>query len=122
MQAKPISAEYSASFFSVSLKEIYHNLFAILHKIMYVSLMTENVRRMQHLEGAAHHLDDKSAELLRKCNALRQEEIIEEIEVILRSASDLDQIIMPLESFIHSPLENYYDLCRYRKLYPLQIH
>ena len=67
-----------------------HYLFAILHKIMYVSLMTENVRRMQHLEGAVHHLEDKSAELLRKCNALRQEEIIEEIEVILLSASDLD--------------------------------
>ena len=67
-----------------------HYLFAILHKIMYVSLMTENVRRMQHLEGAVHHLDDKSAELLRECNALRQEEIIEEIEVILLSASDLD--------------------------------
>ena len=67
-----------------------HYLFATLHKIMYVSLMTENVRRMQHLEGAAHHLNDKSAELLRKCNALRQEEIIEEIEVILLSASDLN--------------------------------
>ena len=61
-----------------------------MHKIMYVSLMTENVCRMQHLEGAVHHLDDKSAELLRECNALRQEEIIEKIEVILRSASDLD--------------------------------
>jgi len=35
-------------------------------------------------------MEDKSAELLRECNALRQEEIIEEIEVILLSASDLD--------------------------------
>jgi F-type H+-transporting ATPase subunit gamma len=64
-----------------------HYLFAILHKIMYVSLMAENVRRMRHLEGAVHHLDDKAAELLRESNALRQEEIIEEIEVILLSGA-----------------------------------
>ena len=37
------------------------------------------------------HLDDKSANLLHKSNALRQEEIIEEIEVILLSASSLDE-------------------------------
>ena len=67
-----------------------HYLFATLHEIMYVSLMAENIRRIQHLEGAVHHLDDKSVELSRECNALRQEEIIEEIEVILLSASDLD--------------------------------
>jgi len=40
------------------------------------------------LEGAVKHLDDKSEELSRQCNALRQEEIIEEIEVILLSSSD----------------------------------
>jgi F-type H+-transporting ATPase subunit gamma len=37
------------------------------------------------------HLDDKSANLLHQSNALRQEEIIEEIEVILLSASSLDE-------------------------------
>ncbi len=68
-----------------------HYLFAILHKIMYVSLMAENVRRMRHLEGAVHHLEDKAAELLRECNALRQEEIIEEIEVILLSGTSLNE-------------------------------
>ena len=64
-----------------------HYLFSVLHEIMYVSLMAENLRRVRHLEGAVRHLDDKSAALLRECNALRQEEIIEEIEVILLSAT-----------------------------------
>lgn len=68
-----------------------HYLFAALHEIMYVSLMAENIRRVRHLEGAVQHLDDKSANLLHQSNALRQEEIIEEIEVILLSASSLDE-------------------------------
>ena len=68
-----------------------HYLFATLHEIMYVSLMAENIQRVRHLEGAVQHLDDKSANLLHKSNALRQEEIIEEIEVILLSAASLDK-------------------------------
>jgi len=68
-----------------------HYLFAALHEIMYVSLMAENIRRVRHLEGAVQHLDDKSENLLHKSNALRQEEIIEEIEVILLSSSSLDE-------------------------------
>ena len=68
-----------------------HYLFAALHEILYISLMAENLRRVRHLEGAVQHLDDKSAELKRQCNALRQEEIIEEIEVILLSTSTLDE-------------------------------
>ena len=67
-----------------------HYLFAVLHEILYTSLMVENHRRVVHLEGAIRHLDDKSAELSRKCNAMRQEEIIEEIEVILLSAATPD--------------------------------
>ncbi|MEN8108633.1 MAG: F0F1 ATP synthase subunit gamma [Pseudomonadota bacterium] len=62
-----------------------------LHEMMYVSLMAENLRRVRHLEGAVQHLDDKSANLLHQSNALRQEEIIEEIEVILLSAASLDK-------------------------------
>jgi len=58
--------------------------------MLYNSLMVENLHRMAHLEGAVKHLDDKSAELARQCNALRQEEIIEEIEVILLSGTSLD--------------------------------
>jgi F-type H+-transporting ATPase subunit gamma len=67
-----------------------HYLFAALHEILYVSSMAENLRRVRHLEGAVHHLDEKSVELKHQCNALRQEEIIEEIEVILLSSTSLD--------------------------------
>jgi F-type H+-transporting ATPase subunit gamma len=67
-----------------------HYLFAALHQILYVSLMAENQHRVQHLEGAVRHLEDKSADLLHRCNLLRQEEIIEEIEVILLSTDSLD--------------------------------
>jgi len=65
-------------------------VFAALHQALYASLMAENNRRVRHLEGAVRSLDDRSTELRRKCNALRQEEIIEEIEVILLSTSAFD--------------------------------
>ena len=62
-----------------------HYLFAVLHQLLYNSLMAENYRRVRHLEGAVRHLDEETAKLGRQGNALRQEEIIEEIEVILLS-------------------------------------
>jgi len=62
-------------------------LFAALHEILYTSLMTENYTRLSHLEGAVSHLDEETERLSREYNALRQEEIIEEIEVILLSTS-----------------------------------
>jgi F-type H+-transporting ATPase subunit gamma len=64
-----------------------HYLFAALNNMLYASLMAENQRRVSHLEGAVRHLDQESEELTRKCRALRQEEIVEEIEVILLSAT-----------------------------------
>ena len=70
-----------------------HYLFAALHEIFYVSLMAENRRRVQHLEGAVKHLDEESDELRRQSNARRQEEIIEEIEVILLSAASLKKTL-----------------------------
>jgi F-type H+-transporting ATPase subunit gamma len=60
-----------------------HYLFAVLHEIFYISLMTENQLRLQHLEGAVKHLDDATVNLRRKSQIYRQEEITEEIEVIL---------------------------------------
>jgi len=75
--------------FLIDLTEQY--LFAVLHEMLYVSFMAENHNRVRHLEGAVTHLDDESDVLARQCNALRQEEIIEEIEVILLSASSLDE-------------------------------
>lgn len=68
---------------------IEHYLFNSLHRILYVSLMVENQRRIHHLESATHHLDEKADELKHKINALRQEEIIEEIEVILLSSPNI---------------------------------
>ena len=64
-------------------------LFAALHEIVYTSLMQENNHRVAHLERAVRRLDEEAEDLTRKCNALRQEEIVEEIEVILLSATSL---------------------------------
>lgn len=68
-----------------------HYLFSALHALLYSSLMAENERRVAHLEGAVRHLDEQSAALARRANALRQEEIIEEIEVILLSSGGVDE-------------------------------
>ena len=68
-----------------------HYLFAALHAMLYASLMAENHKRLTHLEGAVRKLDNESAELARRCSALRKEEIIEEIEVILLSAGSLEE-------------------------------
>jgi len=66
-------------------------LFASLYFLIYTSLMAESRRRMQHLEGAIRRLDEQAAELNLRRNTLRQEEITEEIEVILLSASAVRQ-------------------------------
>ena len=68
-----------------------HYLFAALNHMLYSSLMAENQRRVRHLEGAVRHLDQSSTDLARKCRSLRQEEIIEEIEVILLSAANVEE-------------------------------
>ncbi|MEZ5540458.1 MAG: F0F1 ATP synthase subunit gamma [Pseudomonadota bacterium] len=65
-----------------------HYLFAALHEILYTSLLVENRQRASHLQGAVQRLDDQAETLARQANILRQEEIIEEIEVILLGAMD----------------------------------
>lgn len=70
-------------FFLTRLVEQY--LFAALHELLYSSLMAENQRRMQHMDSAVRRLEKTTAELLRKRNTLRQEEITEEIELIMLS-------------------------------------
>ncbi|HKJ50399.1 MAG TPA: F0F1 ATP synthase subunit gamma [Gammaproteobacteria bacterium] len=87
--AHPPVLQLSPPQFMLELTE--HYLFAVLHAILYSSLMAENLNRMTHLESAVSHLDDRSQELARRCRAMRQEEIIEEIEVILLSSSGLDE-------------------------------
>lgn len=64
-------------------------LFARLHELLYSSLMVENQIRVQHMDSAVQRLERKSAELLRRRNILRQEEITEEIEVIMLSSGAL---------------------------------
>ena len=66
-------------------------LFAALQAILYTSMMTENNDRVRHLDGAVRHIDDQAEELARQSNALRQEEIVEEIEVILLSAESVTE-------------------------------
>jgi F-type H+-transporting ATPase subunit gamma len=68
-----------------------HYLFAVLHEIFYISLMAENHRRLQHLEGAVKHLDDETVNLRRRSQIYRQEEITEEIEVILLNAENIEK-------------------------------
>lgn len=61
-------------------------LFAALHEIVFTSLLHEHQRRVQHLEGATQRLEQTLEELDRQNNALRQEEITEELQVILLGA------------------------------------
>jgi F-type H+-transporting ATPase subunit gamma len=64
-----------------------HYLYALLHQVFHGSLMAENERRMLHMENALRRLDEQSDDLRRRRNALRQEEITEEIEVITLTTS-----------------------------------
>jgi F-type H+-transporting ATPase subunit gamma len=66
-----------------------HYLLAVLNELFYNSLMVENHRRLQHMERAIQRMEQKIGELRLKHNALRQEEITEEIEIIMLSAEAL---------------------------------
>lgn len=71
-----------ADFFA-QLVDLY--LFSILHETFYSALMAESRARLAHLEAALRRLEGNRAEMLRKRNLLRQEEITEEIEVLMLS-------------------------------------
>ena len=60
-------------------------LLAALYGLLYESLAAENRQRLAHMENALDRLNETIARLALKRNALRQEKIIEEIEVILSS-------------------------------------
>jgi len=66
-----------------------HYLLAALQAVLQQSLLAENEVRVRHLEGALQRLEEKAADLGRRNQALRQEEITEEIEIILLSAEGL---------------------------------
>ncbi len=63
--------------------------YAALHEVFYASLMAENRKRLEHMDNAIRRLEKDEAKLRLRYNALRQEEIIEEIEIIMLSAEAL---------------------------------
>ncbi len=63
--------------------------YAALHEVFYASLMAENHKRLEHMDSAIRRLEKDEAKLRLRYNALRQEEIIEEIEIIMLSAEAL---------------------------------
>ena len=58
-------------------------LLSVLYGLLYESLLSESRQRLAHMEQALKRLEQSLSELSLKRNALRQEKIIEEIEVIL---------------------------------------
>jgi len=60
-------------------------LLAALYGLLYESLAAENRQRLAHMEHALDRLNETIDHLALKRNALRQEKIVEEIEVILSS-------------------------------------
>jgi len=72
-----------AAHFGARLTEQY--LYALLHAALYDSLLAENRRRVDHMEGALHRLDERLDELGKRLSRLRQEEITEEIEILMLS-------------------------------------
>ena len=60
---------------------LYHSLLALLLR----SIKVENHMRLMQMETALRHLDRGTEEMLRQRNRLRQEEIVEEIELMVVS-------------------------------------
>lgn len=70
-------------------------LYAALHEVFYASLMAENRKRLEHMDNAIRRMEKDEAQLRLRYNALRQEEIIEEIEIIMLSAEALSETDKP---------------------------
>jgi F-type H+-transporting ATPase subunit gamma len=70
-------------------KLVEHYLFAALHGVFYRSLTAENELRMRHMDYAIGRIDENSRSLVRRRNALRQEEITEEIEIIMLNSDPM---------------------------------
>ncbi len=68
-------------------------LFAVLHEVFYASLMAENRMRLEHMDSAIRRIEKDEDQLRLRYNALRQEEIIEEIEIIMLSAEALSDSV-----------------------------
>lgn len=84
--------EAFAPLLNVSAAELYPQLFeqylfSVLYRAFYLSFLAENHERLRHMEGALSSLDRKWSRMRRLSNALRQEEITEELEVIMLSVN-----------------------------------
>lgn len=64
-----------------------HCLFHMLNSLLLRSLHTENYMRLMQMESAVKHIDEKTEVLLSQKNRVRQEEIVNEIELILMKRS-----------------------------------
>ncbi len=64
------------------------HLFAVLYSLFYLSFMVENRERLRHMEGALGKIEKDWNRMKLRANALRQEGITEELEIILLSAGD----------------------------------
>lgn len=62
---------------------VQHYLWAQMHHLFFSSLMAENHARLQHMERSIQRMEEKSSDLRKQQNIIRQEEITEEIEVIM---------------------------------------
>ncbi|WP_426416504.1 F0F1 ATP synthase subunit gamma [Aestuariirhabdus sp. LZHN29] len=65
-----------------------HYLMAELQRIICCSLMAENQQRIIHLQGAIQKLEQHVQSLQRRSHRMRQEAIIEEIEIILMNQTE----------------------------------
>ncbi|MEO1765756.1 F0F1 ATP synthase subunit gamma [Thiobacter aerophilum] len=83
---RPLEAAATPACFAELLDQY---LLAVLYGLLYESLAAESRQRLAHREQALDRLDETLARLALKRNALRQEKIVEEIEVILSSQQAL---------------------------------
>jgi len=81
--AHPPGLQLAPAVFFAELLDQY--LLAALYGLLYESLAAESRQRLAHMEHALDRLDETVAHLALERNALRQEKIVEEIEVILSS-------------------------------------
>ena len=73
-------------------------LFSVLYRAFYLSFLEENRERLRHMEAALDTLETHLNRLKREGNALRQEEITEEIEVILLGIVGKSEGMAPVSS------------------------
>ena len=66
---------------------IQHYLFSIFYSLLYQSFFSENYQRLRHLDSSLEKMDKTVTSLNHKFNLLRQEEITQEIQMIMLSAS-----------------------------------